>query len=101
MEMQAAIMMIVALSGLGCNHKSCEMPASCAPTFPCVDQARYAIEYSTIVEPSVYSPCRGPSYTCIREGRARDGWGPSAGGYAGCFAGGAIGCGCGRFPHHS
>jgi hypothetical protein len=99
--MQAAIVMVVALSGLGCHHKSCEMPAACAPTFPCVDQARYAIDYSTIVEPSVYSPCRGPSYTCIRQGSARDGWGPSAGGYVGCFAGGAIGCGCGRYPHHS
>ncbi len=98
--MQAAIVIMVALSGLGCHHKSCH--ARCGPTFPCTPQVRYAIEYATLVEPSFYNPCRGFSETCLRMGCARDGWGPSAGGYVGCFAGGAIGCGCGidRFPEH-
>jgi hypothetical protein len=96
--MQAVILMMVALNGLGCHHKSCDL--SCRPNFPCVDQARYAIEYSTLVEPSFYNPCRGFGGPCARPGRARDGWGPSSGGYVDCFAGGAIGCGCGRYPHH-
>jgi hypothetical protein len=90
--------MLVALNGLGCHHKPCDSP--CAPVFPCVDRSLYAIEYSTFVEPSVYSPCRGPGATCVRQGRALDGWGPAAGGYVGCYAGGATGCGCGRFPRH-
>jgi len=102
--MQVTFVMLMALSGLGCHHKSCD--ADCVP--PCYgtgacESARYAIEYATMVEPSCYSccytDCSSSNYGCSRTGYARDGWGPSAGGYVGCYAGGAVGCGSSRFPH--
>ena len=101
--MQVTFVMMLALSGLGCHHKSCDADyvPSCSGTGAC-DSERYAIEYATMVEPSCYSCC----YTdcnmnrdgCSRTGHARDGWGPSAGGYVGCYAGGAVGCGSSRYP---
>ena len=96
--MQATIAMLMALSGLGCHHKSCDV--TCVPSY-CGTGTRYATEYSTVVEPSCYSRCYGCGYGCFGAGCARDGWGPSSGGYVGCYAGGAVGCGCSRFPHHS
>jgi hypothetical protein len=101
--MQGTIVLLIALGGIGCHHKTCN-PA-CAPKFDCssaCNRGGFAIEYSTFVEPSCYSCCytdckQGPS-GCERLGYARDGWGPASGGYVGCFAGGAVGCGCSRFP---
>ncbi len=95
--MQATILMLLALSGLGCHHKSCD--DSCVPSY-CDTGAQYAIEYSTFVEPSCYNPCYGCGCNKPGVGYTRDGWGPASGGYVGCYAGGAIGCGCSRFPHH-
>ncbi len=95
--MQTAIVMLIALSGLGCHHKPCagaSVPSYCEP------RALYAIDYATLVEPSCYNPCYGCGDGCLRWGYTRDGWGPESGGYVGCFAGGAIGCGCTRFPRH-
>ena len=96
--MQAAIVMMMALTGLGCHHKSCDV--TCVPSY-CVTDVRYATEYSTAVEPSCYSPCYTNCNGCYRTGCAHDGWGPSSGGYIGCYAGGAVGCGSSRFPHHT
>lgn len=99
--MQATIVMLIALGGLGSHHKSCE--PRCEPTF-CGQSPLAAIEYSTLIEPSCYNPCSGPGYGLQGRGCARDGWGPASGGYVGCYAGGAIGCGCGhgieRFPRN-
>ncbi len=101
--MQATLVFLVALSGLGCHHKSCN--TACAPKFDCssaCNRGGFATEYSTLVEPSCYSccytDCNSGGYGCNRMGYARDGWGPASGGYAGCFAGGAVGCGGSRFP---
>ncbi len=101
--MQGTILMLMALSGLGCHHKSCDVACvpSCYGTGAC-DGGRYATEYSTMVEPSCYSgcytDCNSSNYGCSSTGYARDGWGPSSGGYDGCYAGGAVGCGSSRFP---
>ncbi len=95
--MQATIVMLIALGGLGCHHRSCAV-ASVAPC--CSTAAHFATVYTTVVEPSCYNPCYGCGYGCLRGGCAWDGWGPSSGGYVGCYAGGAIGCGCSRFPPH-
>ncbi len=95
--MQATIVMLMALSGLGSHHKECQ--PRCAPHF-CGQSPLAATDYCTVIEPSCYNPCRG----CGDPGRgcALDGWGPLSGGYVGCYAGGAIGCGRGveRFPRH-
>ncbi len=95
--MQATIVMLIALGGLGSHHKSCE--PRCAPCF-CGTSPLAAIEYATIIEPSCYNPCRGSGP--LGRGCAHDGWGPYSGGYVGCYAGGAIGCGCRveRYPPH-
>jgi hypothetical protein len=97
--MQATIVMLIALSGLGVHHKDCE--PRCAPHF-CGQSPLAAIEYCTVIEPSCYNPCCAGPYGDLGRGWARDGWGPLSGGYVGCFSGGAIGCGCGiqRFPRH-
>jgi hypothetical protein len=103
--MQGTILMLMALSGLGCHHKSCDVACvpSCYGTGAC-DGGRYATEYSTMVEPSCYSgcytDCNSGSCGCYRTGFALDGLGPACGGYVGCYAGGAVGCGSSRFPHH-
>lgn len=96
--MQATVVMLIALSGLGCHHKSCH--SVCFPPASCAADVRYAVVYETVVEPSLYNPCRGAG--CVSTSCTRAGWGPSTGGYVGCYAGGAIGCGCGmeRFPSH-
>jgi hypothetical protein len=101
--MQATFVMLLALSGLGCHHKSCDVNCAstyCVPSY-CDTSPRYAIEYETVVEPSCYSCCYTNCNGCVRVGCARDGWGPGSGGYVGCYAGGAIGCGCHRFPPHT
>ncbi len=96
--MQATIVMMMALSGLGCHHKSCEVAT--APSCCCVEVG-FGTEYSTAVEPSCYSPCYTNCNGCYATGCTCDGWGPSGGGYVGCYAGGAVGCGCSRSPHHT
>ena len=94
--MQTTIVMLIALSGLGCHHKPCH--SVCFP--PCTPYQLHATEYATLVEPSFYNPCRGSG--CASTSCTRDGWGPWSGGYVGCYAGAAVGCGCGveRFPRH-
>ena len=71
--MQGTIVMLMALSGLGCHHKSCDV---------------------------AYVPSYYGTGACSSTGYAHDGWGPSSGGYDGCYAGGAVGCGSSRFPCH-
>ena len=71
--MQGTIVMLMALSGLGCHHKSCDV---------------------------VYVPSYHGAGACSGTGYAHDGWGPSSGGYDGCHAGGAVGRGSSRFPCH-
>ena len=55
--MQTTIVMLLALSGLGCHHKPCD--SACFPPPPCATDLRYAVDYETVVEPSLYNPCRG------------------------------------------
>jgi hypothetical protein len=94
--MQSTIVILLALSGPGCHHKLCSTPFEDC----CATAELYAIDYETVVEPSCYNPCYGCCYDRLRGVSTRDGWGPAAGGYVGCFAGGAVGCGSTRFPHH-
>ncbi len=103
--MQATVVMLIALSGLGCHHKCCEANQVVPQVCPAVcTQRLFAVDYMTMVEPSCYSPCIGPycggANCCGGTGMTRDGYGPASGGYVGCYAGGAIGCGCTRFPPH-
>jgi hypothetical protein len=93
------MVMLFALSGLGSHHMDC--PPRCVPHF-CGQSPLAAIQYCTVIEPSLYNPCRGFSYCGVARGWVHDGWGPLSGGYVGCYAGGAIGIGCGieRFPRH-
>ncbi len=95
--MQVTMVMLMVLSGLGCHHKPSD--ATCVPAY-CGTRSLYATEYATVVEPSCYNKCRGCGDGGVGVGCARDGWGPSSGGYIGYYAGGAVGCGCSRFPHH-
>ena len=71
--MQGTIVMLMALSGLGCHHKSCDV---------------------------VYVPSYHGTGAGSGTGYAHDGWGPSSGGYDGCHADGAVGRGSSRFPCH-
>ncbi|HKM55270.1 MAG TPA: hypothetical protein VJY33_17830, partial [Isosphaeraceae bacterium] len=94
--MQGTIVMLMALSGLGCHHKSCDV--AFAPSYygsgGCYGGC-YGGDYSTVVEPSCYSSCYADGYS-----------GCYSGGYGGCYSGGygggygyddsGYGCGGGR-----
>ena len=56
-DMQGTIVMLMALSGLGCHHKACDTAyAPSCYSGGCYGGC-YATEYSTVVEPSCYSAC--------------------------------------------
>ena len=79
--MQGTIVMLMALSGLGCHHKGCDMvyTPSCYSGGcygGCYDGC-YATAYATVVEPSCYSACYSSGYS---------------GCYGGCYGGGYGGC---------
>ncbi len=76
--MQGTVMMLMALSGLGCHNKGCDMVYA-PPTYSCYSSGCYANVYPSYVSPQSYTGCY-------------------AGGYSGCYAtvydGGCFGGGC-------
>jgi hypothetical protein len=96
--MQGTIVMLMALSGLGCHHKSCEV--AFAPSYftsgACYSGC-YGDGFSTVVEPSCYSSCYSSGYSgCYNVGYGDafgccGGYGYDDCGYGGC--GGYRGCG--------
>ena len=76
--MQGTVMMLMALSGLGCHNKGCDVVYA-APTYSGYSSGCYANVYPSYVSPQSYTGCY-------------------AGGYSGCYAtvydGGCFGGGC-------
>ncbi len=77
--MQGTVLMLMALSGLGCHNKSCNVIYA-PPTYGCFGGGCYANVYPNYVSPQSFTGC----YT---------------GGYSGCYAsyyggGGCFGGGC-------
>jgi hypothetical protein len=79
--MQGTVVMLMALSGLGCHNKSCDAIYA-APTYSCYGSGCYANVYPSYVAPSSYTGCYTGGYS-----------GCYATNYAGCFGGGCYG-GC-------
>jgi hypothetical protein len=83
--MQGTVMMLMALSGLGCHNKGCDVVYA-APTYSCYGGGCYANVYPSYVSPQSYTGCY-------------------AGGYSGCYAdvysGGCFGGGCYGGGHSS
>ena len=99
--MQGTIVMLMALSGLGCHHKACDV--AYAPS--CYSEGcyggcygnSYATTYETVVEPSCYSACYGTSYSGCYGGCYSGSW--SGGHTAAWDSCGDDGCGYGRRKH--
>src|SRR5262249_26772519 len=86
--MQGTMVMLMALSGLGCHHKACDTAyVSSCYSGGCYGGC-YASGYSTIVEPACYSACYSGCYSGCYGGYG------GYGGYAGCYGGGCYGGGC-------
>jgi hypothetical protein len=83
--MQGTIVMLMALSGLGCHNKSCYV-AYAPPTYGCFGGGCYANVYPADYVAPVYSGCYTSCYSgCY--GGCYGGW------YGGCYGGGHHGCG--------
>src|SRR5271165_3087587 len=80
--MQGTVMMLMALSGLGCHNKGCDV-AYAAPTYGCYSSGCYANVYPGFVSPQSYTGC----YTGCYSGCYADVYG------GGCFGGGCYGGG--------
>src|SRR5271157_2225866 len=101
-EMQGTIVMLMALSGLGCHHKSCDVAyvPSYYDTGACYGGC-YGGGYATVVEPSCYSGCYSSGYSgCYSSGYGGCYGGCYGGGYdscySGCYGGGYDSCYSGR-----
>lgn len=88
--MQGTLVMLVALSGLGCHNKGCDV-AYVSPTYTsCFSGGCYSNWYPGPVMPSCYSGCYGGCYG----GGCYGGWGGSGfgswggGSFASCYGGG-------------
>src|SRR4051812_5526849 len=85
LKMQGTIVMLMALSGLGCHHKRCDV----APVATCYSSCYGAcygsaapMSYTTYVAPSCYSAC----YSLCYSGSYTQSSGCYGGGYGGgCF----------------
>src|SRR5262245_55396190 len=93
--MQGTIVMLMALSGVGCHHKSCNW----APSAACYGGGYGAcygnnapMNDTTYVAPSGYSAC----YSLCYSGSYTMGYGGcyGGGGWGGCYGGGCYGGGC-------
>jgi hypothetical protein len=106
--MQGTLVMLVALSGLGCYNKGCDV-AYVPPTYACFAGGCYANWYPGPVMPSCYAGCYGGCYSGAYGG-CYAGWGGAGfgswcgGGFASCYGGGCytgchrrFGCGMGLF----
>src|SRR5208283_3192838 len=91
--MQGTIVMLMALSGLGCHHKSCDVAyvPSYYGTGACYGGC-YGGGYATVVEPSCYSGCYSSSYSCYGGGYDSCYSGCYGGGYDSCYSGRRRGC---------
>ena len=109
--MQGTVLMLVALSGLGCHNKSADVVFT-PPAFGCYGGGSYASIYAAGVAPSCFSSCYTSSYSgCYSSGCY--GGGCYGGCYSSCYSGlydgGHHGCGlfaklfggCGWKSHHS
>lgn len=106
--MQGTLLMLVALSGLGCHNKGCDV-AYVTPTYAsCYSGGCYANWYPGPVMPSCYSGCYTGGYSGCYGGGCYGGWGGSCfgswngGSFASCYGGGCYtgfhrryGCGLG------
>jgi hypothetical protein len=98
-EMQGTVMMLMALSGLGCHNKGCDVVYA-APTYSGYSSGCYANVYPSYVSPQSYTGCYAGGYSgcyaTIYDGGCFGG-GCYGGGlsscYAGCYGGGHHGCG--------
>jgi hypothetical protein len=90
--MQGTVVMLIALSGLGCHHKSCDV-AYAPPSYSCFSSGCYANVYPQgYVSPSSYSGCYSSCYSGCYSGCYGGGC------YGGCYSGGYGGHhGCGLF----
>lgn len=81
--MQGTIVMLMALSGLGCHHKACDV--AYAPS--CYSDGGfgqyYSSGYAAVVEPSCYSSCYATGYSGCYGG----GYGGYSAGWGGCDTG--------------
>jgi hypothetical protein len=82
--MQGTVLMLMALSGLGCHNKSCDV-AYAPPTYSCFGGGCYANVYPTdYASPGTYSSCYSGCYS-----------GCYSSCFSGCFGGYGGGHGCG------
>src|SRR5512135_1753178 len=100
-EMQGTIVMLMALSGLGCHHKSCGpayAPACYSSCYGGCYGGIAAVGYTTYVAPACYSAGYSTCYGgCYGLGASYGGWGGWDGCYGGCYGGGG---GCYGGGHH-
>jgi hypothetical protein len=88
--MQGTVIMLMALSGLGCHNKSCDV-AYGPPTYSCFSGGCYANVYPDYASPSCYSGCFSSGYS----GCYSSYYGSC---YGGCYSGNYGGHhGCGLF----
>jgi hypothetical protein len=101
--MQGTVVMLIALSGLGCHHKSCDV-AYAPPSYSCFSGGCYANVYpSAYVAPSCYSGCYSSSYSgCYGGGCYGGGYSGGYGGHHGCglFAKLFSCCGGGKYSSY-
>jgi hypothetical protein len=96
--MQGTVVMLMALSGLGCHNK-CYDVVYAPPTYGCFGGGCYANVYPTYVAPSSFTGCYAGGYSgcysgCYGGGCYGGGWGSC---YSACYGGGYWGGhhGCG------
>jgi hypothetical protein len=96
--MQGTVMMLMALSGLGCHNKGADIVYA-PPTYSCYSSGCYANVYPNYVSPQSYTGCYAGGYSgcyatiydggCFGGGCYGGGWSC----YSGCYGGGHHGCG--------
>src|SRR5271166_5429028 len=95
--MQGTIVMLMALSGLGCHHKACDVTyvPSYYGTGACYGGC-YGGGYATVAEPSCYSGCYSSGYSgCYSssyDSCYSGSYGCYGGGYDSCYSGRRHGC---------
>jgi len=95
--MQGTIVMLMALSGLGCHHKSCDVAFAPSCYSGACYGGGYATDYATVVEPSCYSGCYSSGYSgCYSSGSNGCYGGGYSSGSGGCYGGGYDGCYSGK-----
>ena len=78
--MQGTVVMLMALSGLGCHNKSCDVVYA-PPSYSCFSGGCYANVYPpAYVSPSCYSGCYSSCYSGCYGGRYGGGC------YGGCYS---------------